>query len=329
MTTEPMKVSDTAGLLATVPMLMGFQPEMSVVAVCLERGRVVLSMRVDLGLSAGDIAEAAVMAARRTIVDELVLIGYVPTLDSRVVGHLRDIALAVETRTLSSSFHVSVRHMLAVSKAGWVEVPDWGEDALEIRELSEIDEHPIVAERVLRGFKVEGSRDDVRRRVQPNSEEPSVTFEVSLEAMTLRLSELSEDEAKRFMHKQLDAVEDCELDTDVVDDVVLARMTGLLAHPDARDAAMLRIDVTNAKRYVEVWSRVVRLTTGRPALQALWLTGTAAWLSGDGALMNLCSEEGHKIDPEHIGVKVLSLVTAQALPPSLFDTLKSEMKEAP
>jgi hypothetical protein len=106
------------------------------------------------------------------------------------------------------------------------------------------------------------------------------------------------------MGEHLDAIEADP--SALVDETALGCMTALLAHPLARDEAMLRIDVSTACGYVDVWSRVARLTGGRPALAALFLAGTAAWVPGDGAA-----------------------VTDGCLPPEVFEQIKADVRRGP
>lgn len=322
------RIRDFAGLLAYIPSLLGFQPERSIVLVCLDDSRVTLSMRFDLNDSSAPanvdtIAETAIMAARRANAQELVAVAYVPKPGRWIAECLRDLSLAIETKT-SASEHapIHVRHMAAVGRDGWIEVPDWGTEEFDLRPLAEIADHEVAAQRVFEGKVVARSRKDVEARVRPRTEEPSAEFVAGLETVMRELPSYDDEFAARLMVEHLLHIE--ETDGPVADDV-LAGMVGLLAHPLARDEAMLRITRESAERYVEVWSRAVRLTDRRAALAALFLAGTAAWLSGDGAMVNMCAEQGGLIDPSHIGVRVLTMVNSDCWPPSVFEGIKAEM----
>jgi len=318
------RVSDLAGVLACVPSLLGFVPERSVVVLCLASSRVVLTMRVDLdGSNVSTLADTVVMAARRAGADELVAIGYVPKPSRVILAVLQDLSIAVETATAGPS-PLCVRHLLAVGRDGWCELPHWGTELPPLRPHVEVDNHPVRAERVVAGRAVARSRKEVAMRVQPGSEQRSVEFELAVEATLLALPGLDDETAVALTGEHLDAIEDDP--SAPVDDAVLGRMTALLAHPLARDEAMLRIDASTACGYVDVWSRVARLTGGRPALKALLLAGTAAWVSGDGATVNMCMEAGREIDPDHVGVQLLAAVTDGCLPPEVFEQIKADVR---
>lgn len=164
-------------------------------------------------------------------------------------------------------------------------------------------------------------------RVQPGSEQRSVEFDAAVQETTVTLPGLDDQTAVALMGEHLDAIEADP--SALVDETALGCMTALLAHPLARDEAMLRIDVSTACGYVDVWSRVARLTGGRPALAALFLAGTAAWVPGDGATVNMCMEAGREIDPDHVGVQMLAAVTDGCLPPEVFEQIKADVRRGP
>ncbi len=322
------RVSDPAGLLAAIPELIGFLPERSLVVVFLIEGRVALTMRGDLDQvdRSWKPVDQTVEVARQHEADAVVLVAYDDELDDHLDQMLVIVASRIETRSVAAHWRVHVRAAMAVG----TDARRWrfvlGQDGERMppvaRTYDEVAYHAISAGRVYAGKVLAGGRDEVAARVQPGSETPSDLFTLSVEAAVLALGQLSDEEAVALMVEDLAAIEDSP---DAVDDTALGRLVGLLANGPARDAAMLRLNRENAARFLDVWSRAVRLTTGRPCLAALFLSGTAAWLQGDGVLVNACVEAGQRIDDRHIGVLVLDHVSQNALAPSVFEEMRVEM----
>lgn len=326
MADSTIRVTDMAGALSFVPALIGFQPERSLVVMFLACSRVAMTMRVDLGDTNLEVLlEATLRAARQSAADEVLVAAYMPNV-SRVTQRIAcDLAVAIEAQTLDDAKPLRVLGLAGVGRDGWCEFDPWEPELPALRPLAELDAHPMRAQAVFEGRVVAASRAEVAIRVKPDSETRSTAFEVAAEAVILALTTLSDHDAASMMTEHLDEVEAQPVGSPI-DEVSLARMTVLLAHPAARDAAMLRLDRDNALTWVAAWSQVVRVSGGRVACAALFLTGVAAWQSGDGALMNCCAEEARLIDPEHIGVKVLTAVSDGCLAPDAFEVIKADMR---
>lgn len=322
------RIRDMAGLLAFVPALVGFTPERSLVVMFLAGHRVAMTMRADLdGANVAQLVATTLRAARQSAAEELVIAAYMPNVSEVTRAIVCDLAAGIELESIDDEPPLRVLGLAAVGRDGWCELDPWEPGAPPLRPLAELEEHAMRAQGVYEGRVVAASRDEVAARVKPDSEERSTTFEVVAEAVVLALPTLSDHDAAQLMTDHLDEVEGLATGA-AIDEVSLARMMVLLAHPAARDAAMLRIDRDNALVWVAAWSRVVRVSGGWVACAALFLTGVAAWQAGDGALMNCCADAARLIDPEHIGVKVMTMVADCALPPSFFDTVKGDLREA-
>lgn len=320
------RISDMAGVLACVPSILGFQPERSLVVLLLLEGRVNLTMRVSLDeANLNQLTEATVQAARRAGCHQLLVVGYAPRVTPGLQAMLGDLAVAVENESMDDPQPLSVLGLAAIGRDGWCELAAWSTAIPPLRPLFEIDEHTVRVEQIFQGKAVAGSRQEVAKRVKPDSEPRPAAFEVAAEASITALPMLTPDEVMRLVNEDLDAIEAGSVN-DPVDASTLGRIVAMLSHPDARDAAMLRISPDTARRYVEVWSQLVRWTGGRACLAALFLAGTAGWVSGDGALVNMCVDEARQVDPEHVGVQLLTAVTQHALPPELFDRIKADVQ---
>ncbi len=321
-------ISDMAGILAFVPALVGFKPERSLVVMFLGGHRVAMTMRADLnGANVAQLVVTTLRAARQSAAEELVIAAYMPNVSEVTRAILCDLAAGIELESIDDEPPLRVLGLAAVGRDGWCELDPWEPGIPPLRPLAELEEHAMHAQGVYEGRVVATSRDEIAARVKPDSETRSTAFEVAAEAVITALPALSDHEAAQMMTEHMQEVESKPVGS-LIDEVSLARMMVLLAHPAARDAAMLRIDRDNALTWVAAWSQVVRVSGGRVACAALFLTGVAAWQSGDGALMNMCCDEARAIDPEHIGVQVLTAVTEQCWQPEVFDSLKTDLRAA-
>lgn len=324
---ETTRVSDLAGVLSLVPTLVGYEPAESLVVMFLSDRRLSLTMRCDLGADVAYVVDKAKLAARQASSQDVVIVAYADRMTPGVRARLVDVSLAIENGTLHDELPLNVFQLAVVTQDGWSELDPWTSETPVLHSLDELANHPVRVSSVFHGKAVAASRDAIAARVTPESETRSPAFHAAAEAMIVLVRELTDANAVSLMEEGLDEVESLA-EGEQPKDVTLAGLTVLLCHPAARDAAMLRIDRANAQRHVDVWARVVRLTNGRVALAALFLTGAAAWQLGDGAVTNLCAEAGAKIDPSHIGVQVLAAVGEGCLPPDVFDSIKADLRAA-
>jgi hypothetical protein len=58
----------------------------------------------------------------------------------------------------------------------------------------------------------------------------------------------------------------------------------------------------------------------------LGLLGMAAWINGNGALLNCCVERLEEIDPGYTLGHLLAEISERALPPSLWDELVGDLR---
>ena len=72
--------------------------------------------------------------------------------------------------------------------------------------------------------------------------------------------------------------------------------------------------------------RVVALSPPEVASAPLGLLGVAAWISGDGALLNCCAERLERSDPGYTLGHLLAEISERALPPSLWDELVDDLR---
>jgi hypothetical protein len=100
----------------------------------------------------------------------------------------------------------------------------------------------------------------------------------------------------------------------------------LVADIGLRDLAWALMSPNNAEDHVRLWGSVVAQVPPTFAAAPLCLLGIAAWLSGDGALLNCCCKRLAQVAPEYSMGRLLAEVSDRALPPSLWQQVGGEMQ---
>ncbi len=111
------------------------------------------------------------------------------------------------------------------------------------------------------------------------------------------------------------------------DDDHCARLAVLAAEIGVRDVAWSMITTERAADHADLWCRVSRRTIDRYALGPLGLAGFAAWIGGQGALMNCCIDRAEAIDPGYSMIGLLAEVGQRGIPPSAWQELGPAIRE--
>ena len=96
---------------------------------------------------------------------------------------------------------------------------------------------------------------------------------------------------------------------------------------EARDEIWRILTRAKAKQYLPFWTQAMARTPKGVRTAALCVTGIIAWISGEGALMNICLEEAEATDPEYPLVDMLSEISFGALPPSYWEKMNPSLQE--
>ena len=187
-----------------------------------------------------------------------------------------------------------------------------------------MDSHPLAAEAVYAGMSARADRESLAALVRG----PESSDQPRLEALA---DELRPELARRSDRARARDLEDV-INRPVENPAGLDERTGmhlalLVADVRLRDLAWSMITPDDAERYADLWSRVVRRVPAAISAAPLALAGMAAWIGGNGALLNCCIDELRRIHPLYSMGSVLCSLSEQAVSPRLWDEMAGPLRE--
>lgn len=315
-----LRVRRPADFLAVIPYLLGFHPEESLVVVLCRRGEVLLTARLDLP-PAGDGPAVAAQVHRLSVqhgVDELVLVGYGADEDGtrQVLEQVR--------RGLDGA--VPVREVVLVSGARWWSlsctsgccprdgaVCDGADEG-----VFDPGAHPLAAEAVYRGLVAGRTRATLEDLVAGPPDDALPRLRDHVGRARVQLGGLGRRGAAQAM---ADAVRAGVRPAARTDEAAAARLAVLGRDLAVRDVAWALMSRAAAEEHQRLWVQVVAASPPEVASAPLGLLGAAAWIGGNGALLNCCVERLERDDPGCTLGHLLSDLSERALPPSLWEEL--------
>jgi hypothetical protein len=310
-------ISNPADLLGLVPYLLGFHPAESLVLLVIHDARVLLTARIDMvGFDAADqVVERFAELADRHQASGLVLFGYSETIEptlelmAELVDGLSGLGL-VDAFFVDGSRWWSLMCSTACCPAEGT--------------VYDLSSHRMAAEAVFAGLTFASGRVDLERQV---SGPPATDFPLLAEVARQVAQETNR--LDRQQRKQLVAakVQQHLAEVQPPTDAECARLALLVFDVEVRDVAWARMERSAADDHVALWSQVVARTIAPWECAPLCLLGMAAWISGNGALQNCCSDRVHRIDPTYSMAKVLDDISQTGLHPDYWDLMSAEMRE--
>jgi hypothetical protein len=305
------RLSAPSDVLAVVPYLLGFHPEDSVVVLFVRRGRVELTARVDVVPPeiAGELAAYVGRLADQHGASELILVGYGgQAADVREL--LANLADLLEPLGLGDVIYADGRLWWSLQCSASCCPPEGTP--------YDLSTHPIAATAVYAGLSCRSDRDDLAAEIAG----PPV---IEHDALRLLAAEV------RTEIEELDRVGRCNLmatlvgvavaGRDRLDDRGCAKLAVLAHDIHVRDVAWSLLSADLAEQHQRLWRQVVSRTVPPYEPAPLCLLGLAAWIGGDGALMNCCIERIAAVDPEYSLGQLLDEISRAAVAPSLWDDL--------
>jgi len=327
--TTSTRITDHAGLLASIPHMFGFVPEKSLVGVFIADNKVVVSMRMDLDLYQPDaVVERALMAAYRSSAEDLILIAYGESLDQQTANSVVSIGAQIELAEAAPGKRpVRLIDAIQVDLAGgqWRRIID-GWDA-EVRPWQEVLDHPVNAARIFEGSAVAPTRASLGEAFEPGSEAAPKGFGRGFKTTMQIMAEIEHPNGvARTMAGLLDELGDPE---HKADGWQLGQLVALGTDLDVVEVCCARLTRETAEHWFQLWSRAARVSSGSAAFLPLIMAGLAAWLMGDGSRMNVAGEMAEQIHPGHFLVKMTKGICDNALPPAEWEGFRAQLTTWP
>lgn len=310
-TQTTLRLSDSSGMLAGLPFLLGFHPEESFVILVLEGCRVKVTARVDLD------APADALAAKFTDVcvdhggDALVVVAYAT---DEPTGRVALEALLDELEPLPVS-----EALITDGSRWWSALCD---DTCCPAEGTPYDvtTHAVAAEAVMAGAAPLPNRTALADMVQGPAGTDRVIAEEAFETALHEVAELELQERSDLMALM---VEDYCVHERVLTPAECAELAVLAYDVQVRDVAAERIRMDDAPTHIELWRQVVQQAVEPFECAPLCLLGLAGWVAGRGALQVVCMERVEQINPHYSLLHVLEEINTRCLPPSLWGEIRA------
>ncbi len=304
-------------ILALVPVVLGFQPESSLVMLTFGAPGDAESRfhaRVDLPKEPAEIRHVAASLtapAVRHRVTSVVLVVY---------GH--DVRLAervtIAVRRSLRRHRIKVLHRLVADGQHWWSLPVETGDPAGSGTAYDVSAHPFVVRSVVEGMVTHRTRADLAATLASH---PARVDRV--QAAIAGRPEL-EPERQDEAIWALELVVGC-LETDRrpgAGDV--ARLLLGLRRRQVREAVLLMLTRDSARAMIGFWSDVVRRTPTAYLAGPATTAAYAAWLAGDGALAWCALDRSAEADPDDSFAAVLAHGLEAAVPPSAWDAMRRE-----
>jgi hypothetical protein len=189
----------------------------------------------------------------------------------------------------------------------------------------DLTSHPVSAAAVLAGLGARASR----RELQGSVSGPAIAEVPRLEALAeTLLGDLEQlDDADQVVRLTASTITAAMTDPNALDERNCLLLGLLVMDLHLRDLAWALISPATADDHVRLWGAVVARVPPRFAAAPLCLLGMAAWVSGAGALLNCCCERLAQVAPDYSMGRLLTEISAQALPPSLWHEMGGDVPD--
>jgi hypothetical protein len=324
--THNVRVTGPGDLLALVPSVLGFHPEDSVVLLTVGNARQPFHARVDLPTDAEQVdllAAHLTEVASRGAVTQVAVVVY--TDDGSVARAVVD---ALDEELLRAGIDL-VCVVRADGERCWV-LDSLGETGGTRYDTSS---HPLMAQAVLEGTVVLGSRRELAESLVGNDPHDTEEIAALADDALQRLSDVASAPlgAASWPHQM--SVESRWVrarvqrfleDGQRLSAADVARLVVVVtAAPGVRDVAWAEMSRADADRHVDLWRDLVRRCPVHMRAVPATLLGFAAWLSGHGALAWCAVEKAHEADPGQANsmIGLVERILSAGMPPSSWQPM--------
>lgn len=289
--TTVVRVSTAGDLLASVPSMLGFRPEDSLVLLCLdENNRVQLTVRFDLPAADDEAAVTAqicqrdaVRAARRIVAVMVTERDHTSVLD-QLSGEMARLSIPLESFHLPA-FSTGARwHLYGTTDTGTLPDPTGT---------------VLAAHRVASGETLHASRDDIAATLAHDDPAAITRRAAAIDAALAKPLPTSEQAADLVGSALREAHSDA---LDLTDQLV-ATLAMCLSEAAVLDSALATaVPATSAlaRTARQLWTCLTRLTPEPERAAPALLAGYAAYMAGDGATAMMALDIARAADPAHV-----------------------------
>lgn len=314
-----LRLSEPEDLLSAIPYLLKYHPTDSLVFLLLSGRRLVLTARIghdpEEELEGAAIGRYLSRLCTDHDADGVILVAYCAD-PGEGSALLIDVMMALES--------VMVHHALVADGSRWWScLCDHDEDDCDCDAGTVYDStsSAVAAQAVLAGISPMPSRDALAESVAgPSDATDRAAAATAIEGALSALSDL--DLGERCDRMAILVERHCMSGGPLTGEEY-AELAVLAYEGAVRDVAVARMRPDDAAAHVALWRQVVDRTVAPFESAPLCLLGLAAWISGNGALQVVCMERAERINPNYSLLRILDEINNRALPPSVWDELRS------
>jgi hypothetical protein len=294
-------------LLAAVPVVLGFQPEESLVMLTFGAART-FHARLDLPppddkTALADIVDTLLGPCRAHGVDHVAFVVY--TAEARSAARF---AAALVPAFVADG--IGVVDVLRVHDGHWCEVPvrAGAEETTPVPFQNAA--HPFTAHAVFVGRVTHASREELRDTLTRDAD-----VEERFDELISRLPDPGSAEVARVAELVAGWVRTGEQP----DDEGAARVLRAVTRVDVRDAALYAVTRDNARDHLRVWAALLRGAPEPQVPDTAAVTAFCAWQAGEGALAWCALDRCLEVDPGHVLGTCLAECLARAVAPGAWE----------
>lgn len=310
------RLRSSADLAAVLPTVLGFKPENSLVALCIDSSNVVVkAMRIDMPDTGADARYVAELVGHHVGVEQCPAAALIAVTGDDLVA--RRIVSMVGARLGDTTVAAALR---VDGDRYWNLSEPVAEEGRLIGRGGPVAEAAAIE--VFHGRPTFASREEMAAIFAPADAGLRRQTNKAVEAVIDRFESAQRDRGLQAAVDGLCAAASRTLDDTVCDlGSFTPNTAGVLAFAAAinpvRDALMGRIDRAHAHEHVEVWRLTATHSTGRWSVAPYTLAAFASWLSGDGGKALVALEHARDIDPEYSLARLTGTAVVNGVHPAV------------
>lgn len=294
-----LRATTPAELVALVPCLFGFNPSNSIIVLAFKNKQLVMTGRVDADIIS-DVQQF------RDRLDSIATQGDVVFF----IAWMDDILMAERAIKLAGTLLSHVNERIIVSKGMCRgRVGPWMPCVTPPRQAG------------LSGLRILPSREAVASQIiGPPDDDPAANRRWNIALNRVRRQD-DTGRLERLNHLlSLGLVKASKLTITQKSELAALAYVGAV-----RDQIWQYLNDQTARQHVELWKSVVVTVAEAGSCAPLGLLAMAAWLDGQGALLNCSIQRGLTIDPEHSLLKLVQIIIDNVLPPTAWPQMRSTL----